>query len=409
MERHEQQAEVTRKRPCGCGDTHAHADCGCRRPKSTLGRIWYILTKEQKTPCGDPCVTFPGHILHKPDPCIYDQFLLMALHQPVTWDNPDVAIFLGGIEQYTYDLTAGTTYTLAITVHNSSRDKAAIGTSVAVRWIEFGAGGQTRHPITTLTADVPVWPGTAVVNAPWRTPDVPGHYCIEVELSHPDDGNPSNNRGWNNTQVHAAHSQVQRPIRIFNRYPNGCPPIEEGGGPVLRPHRVFLGWAMLGGLAGLLLWRYAPEPWPGLARAGATAAVGYLLLALIGLLAESAYAWIRRTRSRAAGAEKRNREQERRRLEPCNLVEIDVDSYRFADRIGKEFDPNQAFKGRAAEWPARVEPPRFLFADAEAYRDVLLIVDAPDDPGPAGVFNVNVRQGGVPAGGVTIEITRGGA
>ena len=402
----EHRPETEPRRPCGCRHED-HTKCDCRRPTSTIGRIWHVIAKERKTPCGDPCVEFPGHILHKPDPCIYDQFLLMAMNQPVTWDNPDVAILLGGVEQYTYDLTAGTTYTVAITVHNSSREKPANGTSVAVRWIEFGAGGQTRHPIDTLSANVPIWPGTAIVTTQWRTPDLPGHYCIEVELFHPDDGNPSNNRGWNNTQVHAAHSPVERSIRIFNRYPKGCPPIEEGGGPVLRPHRVFLGWAMLGAIAGLFLGHLAPEAWPSLARIGTTAAIGYLVLALIGLLSESAYAWIRRTRGRAAGAEKRSREEERRRLNPCNLVEIDVDSYAFDDKVGKDFDPTTVFHGKAPVWPAQLDPSRFLFLEGEAYRDVRLLVDAPDGPGEPAVFNVNVRQGGVPAGGVTVTITRG--
>ena len=35
------------------------------------------------------------------------------------------------------------------------------------------------------------------------------------------------------------------------------------------------------------------------------------------------------------------------------------------------------------------------------------IVDAPDETGSPGVFNINVRQGGVPTGGATIMITRG--
>jgi hypothetical protein len=76
---------------------------------------------------------------------------------------------------------------------------------------------------------VPIWPGTATVTLPWRTPATPGHYCIEVVLSHPNDGNPSNNRGWNNTQVKAAASRVDTPVRIFNRWPAGCPPPPEGG------------------------------------------------------------------------------------------------------------------------------------------------------------------------------------
>ena len=379
----------------------------CCQPKSKIGRIWQIITKERKG--GDPCVEFPGHILHKPDPCIYDQFLLMAMNQPVTWENPDVSILLGGVKQYTYNLTTGTTYTIAITVHNSSRIKPADGTTVDVRWIEFGAGGQTRHPIATLSTNVPVWPGTAVVTTSWRTPDVPGHYCIEMELFHPNDGNPANNRGWNNTQVYAAHSPVQRPIRIFNRYPKGCPPLEEGGGPILRPHRVFLGWAVLGAIAGLFLGDLGPSAWPGVARLGVTVAAGYALLALLGLLAESIYAWLQRSRGRAAATAKRSRDDQRRRGIPCNLVEIEVDSYVFNDKVGKDFDPDTAFRGKGPVWPARVEPASFLFLDGEAYRDVELQVDAPDGTGPPGVFNVNVRQGGVPSGGVTVTITREGA
>jgi hypothetical protein len=280
---------------------------------------------------------------------------------------------------------------------------------VDVGWIEFGAGGQTRTGIAILSADVPVWPGTAVVTTTWRTPDVPGHYCIEVLLSHPNDGNPANNRGWNNTQVYAAHSQVKRPVRIFNGYPKGCPPVEEGGGPVLRPHRVFLGWAVLGGVAGLFASHLAPAEWPGLARGALTVGVGYTLLALLGLFAESVYVWIKRNRGRAIAMEKRNQDEDRRRRTPCNLVETAVDSYTFDDRVGKDFDPDTAFRGRGPVWPARVEPASFLFQDGESYRDVELQVDAPDGPGPAGVFNVNVRQGGVPAGGVSITITREGA
>jgi hypothetical protein len=35
-----------------------------------------------------------------------------------------------------------------------------------------------------------------------------------------------------------------------------------------------------------------------------------------------------------------------------------------------------------------------------------LTVDAPNGPGPAETFNLNVRQDGVPSGGVTIAIER---
>jgi len=375
----------------------------CCKPLTRLCRIWEIITREPKSPFGDPCVSFPGHLIRKPDPCIYSQFLLMQLNQPVTWDNPDVRILLGGVEQNTYNLTAGTEYRLEITVHNSSRDKPADGTAVHVRWIEFGAGGQTRHPIATLSANVPIWPGTAVVTASWRTPETPGHYCIEVELAHPDDGNPANNRGWNNTQVYAANSPVHRPIRIFNRYPNGCPPVEEGGGPYLRPERVLWGWGVLGAVTGFFLQRLAPEGWGVTSRIAAMTAAGYIVLVIVGFVSEWLYNWVRRSRLDREG--KRPAKGERL---PCNLVEMDVDSYEFTDKVGKDFDPDTVFQGKAPAWPARVEPSRFFFADGEAYRDVELTVDAPDDPGPASVFNVNMRQGGVPAGGITIRITRQG-
>jgi hypothetical protein len=384
-----------------CGGTSDRTRATVKRPGCILCRVWQVLTRE-KSPYGEPCVVIPGHVVDKPDPCIYSQFLLMQLHQPVTWDNPDVRIFLNGVEQYTYNLTVGTTYDVQVTVHNSSRDNPADGTAVDMRWIEFGAGGQIRHPIALLSADVPVWPGTAVITIKWTTPDTPGHYCIEVELSHPDDGDPSNNRGWNNTQVYAAHSPVVRDIRIFNRYPGDCPPVREGGGPVLRPHRVFLGWGPLGAVAALLLEHQVAHDIPYGIRLLVLLAAGYVALSIVGLFAESIYAWIKR-RSNDVLAQKRRTDRV-----DCHLVNIAVDSYEFPDKVGKDFDPTVAFKEKPAVWGATVNPSSFVFQPGEAYRDVELHVDAPDGPGPAAQFNVNVWQGGVPSGGVTVTITRGG-
>ncbi len=384
-----------------CGGTSETGTYKAARPGCILCRIWHILTRE-KTPHGDPCVVIPGHIARKPDPCIYDQFLLMQLNQPVTWDNPDVAIFLNGVEQYTYNLTVDTEYDVVVTVHNASRDKPAIGTAVDIHYIEFGAGGQIKHPIKVTATDVPVWPGTSAVSVKWKTPAVPGHYCIEVELSHPNDGNPANNRGWNNTQVYAAKSPVDRSIRIFNRYPRECPPVREGGGPVLRPHRVFLGWAVIGAVAALLLHHKVSHSLPAGTRTLTLLAGGYIAFAILGLFCESIYAWIKR-RSEAGRARPK-------RPDPidCHLVNLTVDSYRFNDKTGKDFDPAAAFTGKAADWGATVAPSSFVFQPGEAYRDVNLHVDASDGAGPPGYFNVNVWQGGVPSGGVTVKITTGG-
>jgi len=275
------------------------------------------------------CIYVPARLTDRPDPCIYDQFMLMALGLPVTWANPDVAILLNGVPQNTYDLVASTTYDVIVTVHNSSRTRPAPGTRVQIWWMEFGAGGTVKHALGTTFVDVPTWPGVATAQFPWTTPATPGHYCLEIELFHPDDADPSNNRGQNNTQVYAAHSRVESPIRVFNTFADD-PPVQPG---TLSPKR-------------------PPVPVHG------------------------------------------------------DDVEITVDSYVFADAIGKDANPDTMFAPRDAAWPARVEPASFTFQPGERYRDVLLIVDAPDGPGPAETFNVSVRQGGAPTGGVTVTIER---
>ncbi len=286
-----------------------------------LCKVFVILFRERHG--GDPCIYVPDRIVHKPDPCVYSQFYLMSLGLPVTWANPDVTILLGGVSQNTYDLIVDTEYEVRVTVHNTSRDKPAPGTRVDLRWIEFGAGGQIRTPIATLITDVPVFPGTSVVASTWRTPAAGGHYCIEIELFHPNDGNPANNRGWNNTQVHAAASEVRLPVRIFNQ---------------ALPYRTLAAFAR------------KPEV-------------------------------------------------------PPELVRVVVDSYTFADAYGKAVDPVTMFRPRPPDWPARVDPGTFQFAENEAFRDITLIVDAPAARGLAAKFNVSAWQGGQPAGGVTVTIT----
>lgn len=194
--------EATAKSPCKCGLLNL------------LCKIWTVIRRRKRKV---PCLYLPARIVRRPEPNIYSQFFLLQLQQPVTWDNPDIKIFLNNIEQYTYDLKTDTEYDIQITVHSSSSVEPADGTRVEVRWIEFGAGAQIRHHVTTLFADVPVFPGTAVVAAKWRTPATPGHYCIEVELFHERDALTANNRGWNNTQVHEASSPVEFSMRVFNR------------------------------------------------------------------------------------------------------------------------------------------------------------------------------------------------
>lgn len=191
---------------------------------------------------------------------------------------------------------------------------------------------------------------------------------------------------------------MERPVRIFNQFPQGCPPVDEGGGPQLRPSRALAGWGVLGALAGGFAAGINAD-YTAL-RVVAFVGAGYLVAAVAGLLLESLAAWSARRRVV-------DRRPKHDRI-PCNYVELAVDSYAFEDEIGKGFDPVERFKPVPPIWNARVEPATFTFADGEPFRDVALLVDAPDEPGPSGVFNVNARQAGFAAGGVTITITRGG-
>jgi hypothetical protein len=268
---------------------------------------------------------------------------------------------------------------------------------VEVNWLEFGAGGQIKHAIATTTANVPVWPGTTVVHVDWTTPPTPGHFCIEVLLSHPNDGNPANNRGQNNTQVKAAASEVQTPIRIFNLFPGGCPRPPQGGSDASVP-RALLAWGVLIAALAFTFGRSLfPDSRPQLSL---FVLVAYLVGSVVGLVLETLVAGIRTRRNeRSAAAVGKPAD--------CQLVEITVDSYRFNDGIGKAVDPAAMFAPRPPAWPARVEPSLFRFNEGEIYRDVILIVDAPGQKGLEEVFNVNVRQNSLPSGGVTVTVTTG--
>ena len=59
----------------------------CRAWLDWYRRVWIIITNWRKDE--DSYVYFPERIINRPDPCVYSQFLLMQLHQPVTWDDPD--------------------------------------------------------------------------------------------------------------------------------------------------------------------------------------------------------------------------------------------------------------------------------------------------------------------------------
>ena len=145
----------------------------------------------------------------------------------VTWDNPDIALFdvAAGLTPVSSSaLVADTVYEIRATIYNGSTDAPAVGMPVEFSYLSFGIG-TTSTPIGSTTVNLPVkgapgHPATAAVR--WRTPATPGHYCIQVKLIWPDDANPANNLGQENTDVGAAHSPAvfEFPVRNAEVHPD---------------------------------------------------------------------------------------------------------------------------------------------------------------------------------------------
>jgi hypothetical protein len=157
----------------------------------------------------------------KPDPLIYDQYFLMSLGLAVTWDNPDIELRRGGVTVSSSDVLPDTEYDIVARVWNGSTDAPVVKLPVYFSYLEFGIG-ITSHPIDN---DVPTYVDLGVkggVNCPafatkrWRTPPVPGHYCLQVFLDWLDDANPLNNLGQENLAIGVAHSAAQFTFMLRN-------------------------------------------------------------------------------------------------------------------------------------------------------------------------------------------------
>jgi hypothetical protein len=147
----------------------------------------------------EPCVP----ALKKPDPFIYSQYYLMSLGYPVTWDNPDIYIFDGGVLVDPHELKASTSYTVVARIWNNSTDAPVVDLKVSFSYLSFGIGAKS-NPIGATTTDLgakglPGCPAFAYIT--WTTPSTLGHYCIQVLLEPPDDSNWLNNLGQRNTEV----------------------------------------------------------------------------------------------------------------------------------------------------------------------------------------------------------------
>ena len=193
----------------------------------------------------------PSTVYRRPDPLIYSQQYLMSQGIAVTWDNPDVHLEKDHVPVPSHALEAGTDYEIVARVWNGSTQAPAVGLPVRFSYLEFGIG-TVSHPIGVTHVDLPVKaaPGSpTIARFPWITPTTAGHYCIQIELIWPDDANPANNLGQENTDVTALNSprasfvvpvRNERPTRRaiqleLDAYELGrplpCPPPREQGAP----------------------------------------------------------------------------------------------------------------------------------------------------------------------------------
>ena len=167
---------------------------------------------------GSCCIDLPPVVLKRADPLIYDQYYLMSMGLAVTWDNPDIQLFKGGVPVSPSDLQPATAYEVRVRVWNGSYDAPAIGLPVELSFLSFGIG-TTSTAVGSDTVDLgPKASATAPAFASiaWTTPPTPGHYCLQARLVWPDDANPSNNLGQMNTQVVQAHSPAVIEFAVRN-------------------------------------------------------------------------------------------------------------------------------------------------------------------------------------------------
>jgi len=182
----------------------------------------------QRFKADDCCVRLPPDTLLRPDPLIYSQYYLMSKGLAVTWDNPDIEIYriVGSLPpQFVPSnmLSKDTEYEVRVRVWNGSYEGPAPGLPVYLSFLTFGIN-TVSTPIGEAAINLPVKGAPnhpVIVPFKWRTPNAPGHYCLQARLEWPDDANPDNNLGQENIDVGVFQSPAvfEFPVRNERRYP----------------------------------------------------------------------------------------------------------------------------------------------------------------------------------------------
>ncbi len=164
------------------------------------------------------CIDIPITEYKRPDPLLYSQFFLMKQGLAVTWDNPDIQLYDGGAAVNSNQLSADHDYDVVVRIWNNSYDAPAANLPVYLLFLDFGVGttakliGKTYVDLgVKASADCPVF-----AKFSWHTPKTGGHYCLQAALDWPDDANPDNNTGQENTNVAQLHSPATFTFPVRN-------------------------------------------------------------------------------------------------------------------------------------------------------------------------------------------------
>lgn len=166
-------------------------------------------------PRGAPpaCCLRPDRPPFRPDPAIYSQEQRLKAGQPVSWDSPDITTNLGG----------GIDENVVVTVRNLSPDSTAAGVDVRVDFSDLGIG-MPRTALGFQRTDLAKsgMSGDSRTLAFFVPPSLRGdkhNLAVFVEIQHPTDREPGNNRGeqaWS-ASSHAAGSNATFRFPIHNR------------------------------------------------------------------------------------------------------------------------------------------------------------------------------------------------
>lgn len=164
------------------------------------------------------CVHLPPTVYKRADPLLYSQSFLLQQGLAVTWDNPDIQLYKNDKVISSSQLIQNEDYEVRIRIWNNSYDAPAVGLGVYLSYLSFGIG-TTSTMVGKTGVNLGVKGGAnhpAFASFNWRTPDLPGHYCLQALLEWPDDANPANNLGQENTQVGKLQSPALFSFPVFN-------------------------------------------------------------------------------------------------------------------------------------------------------------------------------------------------